>query len=511
MRVSLVGINRWGYRSLAGVLLRNWALRDPELSARVSVDLPDFDCGLPATEIARRLAAGGVDLAGFSCFVWNAGEVLAAARALKAASPATRIILGGPEAAATAERLLAENPAVDFVAAGEGEESFRALLHCLIGGDRPLSSVPGLLYREGGRVRRTPDSPLIALDQMPPVYADGGGEPDPERSLLETSRGCPFTCSFCDWGPRKMRYLPLERIERELASLVPRTGYVFLCDADIMMDGRRGSAIIAAFLRAARGVDCILHFETNPVFLTEDAVDLIARAPSKFHLAFGIQSVNPRAHEAVRRPFDLARAEANIDLLRRKAPASNYSFSLIYGLPGDDLEGFRATLDWALRRHAGHFCAGQLMMIPGADVNRQRDQFSIRHQAEPPYQALETSTMSRAEMARARELAVFAGLLLQFKPLLAVVFPGGPAGAAAFPAGSAVRRLERWIDRMRESSVDLTGGLPIATPSRRRPDELIHAAADLLRRDKLALAAALHATRRFADDERDAAAAGAAA
>jgi anaerobic magnesium-protoporphyrin IX monomethyl ester cyclase len=502
----LVGLNQWGYRSLAGILLRNWALRDAELAPRIAFELPDFDAAADPRDTARRLAASRPDLAGFSCFVWNIGRILEVVREFKAVSPGTRVILGGPEAAATAERLLETHAAVDFVAAGEGEETFLALLRCLALGDRALSAVPGLVYREGGVVRRTLDAPLIPLDATPPVYAEGGGEPSPVQSLLETSRGCPFLCSFCDWGPRKMRYVPLERIERELKSLVPRSGYIFLCDADILMDRARGAAIMEAFSRAAEGVECTLHFETNPIFLTEQVVDIVARAPRKFHLSFGLQSVNPRAHEAVRRTLDLRRVEANVDLLRRKAPDANYSFSLIYGLPGDDLEGFRETLDWALRRHAGHFCAGQLMMIPGADVNRQAAEFSIRHQAEPPYQATETATMSRADMTRARELSVFVGLLLQFKPLLELVFPRDGSETSARPRGAAVARLERWIARLREQHVDLTSGLPVADFDGYRPDERIRMAGERLRADPLTLAAAAYATRRFADDERAAAA-----
>ena len=498
-RVVLAGLNSWGYRSLAGPLLRNWAFRDPELAAAVRVDLPDFDAAADPSDTARRLAEGRYDLAGFSCFVWNAGQVLAVARELKRLSPSTTVVLGGPEAAATADRLLAREQSVDLVACGEGEETFAALLRCVALRDRPLSAVPGLARREGGGVTRSADAPLISLDGAPPVYEGGAGDPSPVQSLLETSRGCPFTCSFCDWGPRKMRYVPLPRVASELRALVRRSGYVFLCDADILMDRARGAAIMAAFLDAAEGVDCTLHFETNPAYLTPEAVALIARAPRKFHLSFGVQSVNPRAHEAVKRgTLDLAKVTANVDLLRREVPDASYSFSLIYGLPGDDLEGFRATLDWALRRHAGHFCAGQLMMIPGADVNRQAAEFAITHQDEAPYQAYETATMTRAQMRRARELSVWVGLLLQFKPLLGLVFPrGGDAG----PDGAAVERFERWVARLQALGVDLTAGLPAADTDGFRPDERIRAAGERLRADPLALAAALHATRRFADED----------
>lgn len=493
-RVSLVGLDRWGYRSLAGPLLRGWALRDARLAGRVRFDLHDFPHDAPVESVARALAAARPDVAGFSCFVWNVGLVRSVAARLKALRPGARVVLGGPQAAATATALLSECPAVDFVACGEGEVTFHALLRWLALGEGGPAQVPGLAYREGAALRRTAPAPLVSLEEAPAVYALGGG-PAGEQSLLETSRGCPFTCSFCDWGPRKMRYLPLERIEAELRALAPRTSYIFLCDADILMEKKRGVAILEAFSRAARGHDCTLHFETNPVFLWDEAIDVIAREPAKFQPAFGVQTVNPKAHEAVRRQLDLARVERALERLRRKAPSARYGLSLIFGLPGDDLQGFRATLDWALRWHAGHFCAGQLMMIPGADVHEQKLEFKIRHQAEPPYQAYETAAMPEADMRRARELSIHAGVMLSFAPLVERLFPR--ESTRALPPGAAVERLEAWIAFLNERGVDVSSGLPAFQVDEYRTDERILMASNALRADKLALAAFFHAAERF--------------
>lgn len=490
---SLVGLERWGYPSLAGPLLRDWARRDRGLDG-VGIELLDLPYALDADAAAARILEGGPSLVGFSCFLWNVEKALEVARRLKARAPGVRVVLGGPELSSTAEAVLAAHPEADWAAVGEGEETFRLLLRHAFLGEGRVADVPGLARREGGAVARSADAPLIDLASAPPVYADGGVVPG-DCALLETSRGCPFLCSFCDWGPRKMRYHPLERVEAELAALVERAKYVFLCDADILMDPERGLAILRAFARLAAGKPCTLHFESDPAFLGPEAVALIAADPGRYQVGFGLQSVNEETLRAIHRVPRVEKAGKALAALRAAAPTAQFGLSCIYGLPGEDLAGFRRTLDWALRYRPDCFCANQMLVIPGADVNADLRTYGVRAQPLPPYQILETAALPPERLRQARRLAFEAGVLMAFKPCAELLAPLLDACGEA--EGGRVALVEAWAARLAAAGVDLAFGEPVDETDHLRVDERVAASAARLREDRLATAAALQATRRF--------------
>jgi anaerobic magnesium-protoporphyrin IX monomethyl ester cyclase len=494
-KVALAGVIGYGYGNLAATCLRKWALRDPELAAAVDIECHEFQTGASPREAAQMLLRSRPALIGLSCYLWTSQQVFAICAELKRLSPETPLLLGGPDVASLPEETLRAHAAVDMVACGEGEETFRRLLRCRFLQDGALSAVPGLAYREDGRIVRNAAAPLIDLDAAPPVYAGGGPVP-PTRALLESSRGCPFLCSFCDWGPRKMRYVPLERLEAEFRALTREVRWIHLCDADLLMDKKRGLAVMEMFLRAAEGTPCTLKFDTNPTFLHREVVDVIARDPMKFYVTLGLQTVNPAAIARTERQLDLAKVESNLLYLEKAAPGAQVLFSIIFGLPDDDLAGFRRTLDWIFRWRFDRIGACQLLLIPGSDLARDAAATGVSHQAGAPYQVTRTATMTHADMAKARELAFYAELLGSIKPCLHAMQGAWAAGARA--PGERVAVFEGWIERLRGQGLDMTFGAPVLETDEFRIEERLNAPLRKLREDKLLLAALLQATRAYA-------------
>lgn len=482
-RAVLVGIGVWGYPNLAATYLKNWAERDPGLKGRVDIDIVDIRDDAPLEDYARRILALDPGLVGVSCFGWNSASVFELSRRLKAARPGIRIVVGGPDVASVPEKTLAAHPEVDFVACGEGEETFRLLLRSLFLQDGAIPAVPSLAYREQGEARLTAKAELIAFDAIPPVYAADCGLPE-GRALLESSRGCPFTCSFCDWGPRKMRYLPLPALERELRVLAPKARWIHLCDADLLMDQKRGLAVMEMFLDIAAGTGCTLKFDTNPLYVRKEVADLIARDPGRFYLTLGVQSVDAGVLEKTHRSADWGRIEQNLSYLWRVAPDAQLLASIIFGLPGDGLEGFRRTLDWCLRWPFDRIGASQLLVIPGSEIYREAAALGLRFDSRPPYPVLETPTMPAAEMRRARELAYHVEMLFNLR-LSRSLFPVGTA------PGEGIARLERWMGSLKQKGLDLSCGVDAGAPSTRMLTELANDATERLKGDPLALASIL--------------------
>src|SRR5262249_4925222 len=164
------------------------------------------------------LAARRPWLVGFTCYLWNIERTLWVARELKRLSPATRIVVGGPEITSDNAWVLDE-PAIDFAVVGEGEQTFAALLLGLLGDDTPPVAIPGL-YVAGTREAPTFRTPMPDLNALGSPYLAGILDADEEQMLLlETTRGCVFKCKFCYYPKSydKQYYLAPEAVSASLA------------------------------------------------------------------------------------------------------------------------------------------------------------------------------------------------------------------------------------------------------------------------------------------------------
>jgi radical SAM superfamily enzyme YgiQ (UPF0313 family) len=502
-RVILVSVDYFKIPELASVCLRNWARRDKELDG-VAIDFLRFPREDDPEAAALRILESRPALVGFTCYLWNIKMILDIARRVRRLSPSTAIVLGGAEVAPIPDRILGATAEVDFVALGEGEETFRLLLHAAVLRDRPLAQVPGLAFRENGAIVKTAVAPLIDLALVPAVY--GGGDLTDHNALLEAARGCPFLCSFCDWGPRKMRYVPLARLEGEIRDLSDRYKLVILCDADLLMDKKHGLAVMEMFYAATKkkkGREFALQFDTNPVFLCDKVIEIMSRDPEIFHLGFGLQSTNEETLKRIHRPFDMKKAESNLRRLKLAVPQARIGFTAIYGLPGDDLNSFRATVDWILKWKPTSFGPNQLMVLPGADLIDESHPSKFKYQSEPPYQVYETDVMSAADMAKARELSYYGSVLFAFRLMAyqsaADILFSGERDPLTMKTGARVLLLEGWIEHLKNAGIDLTFGMPILETDAFVVKERFNMALHRLETDKLTAAAVVHATRQYSE------------
>ncbi len=464
--IGMVEIHQWV--SISGHCLRNWVLRDAELRGRVDIRLRSYDAKKPDAFIAADILAEEPALVGFSCYVWSMSRIWKIAAILRRERPDLRIVMGGPEMASLDGEILRQHLEVDFVShVDEGEEVFLRLLRCLILGEGSLSDVPGIAYRDGNEIRSTAAPPFIDLDSTPDLYAGGFEFLDsirrspyssPAIFLLEASRGCPFTCKYCDWGDRKTRYVSMGKLEREFQALARvrlennRELLVFLTDADILMHQARGADILRSFLRATQGLACRLAFNTNPTFVNPGITDIIAQAPEKFHLSLGVQSINAPVLKKIDRAFDRGKVERNLSYLRKTAPRAEVRPQLIFGLPGDDLDGFRTSLDWVLRMETPNLELTPLCVLPGAPLYAEAGHLGLRYFPEPPYEVYETPTMSRDDMRHAAALSVYAKALFAVPECRDILISGTSSGADL----PYIRRLEKMMAYLRSVDLELT-------------------------------------------------------
>jgi radical SAM superfamily enzyme YgiQ (UPF0313 family) len=488
--------------SLASGCLRSWALADPDLAERVSIGYCDIPAGEDPKRAARRMAKNAPRLAGLSCYVWNLRQSLELAAALKGLLPEIRIVLGGPEAGGMARGLLESEPAVDFIALGEGEETFRRLLLFLAAGRGQVDEVPGLAFRKDGAVAATPKAPLIDLRKLGAPYAAGHvamPQRTPHHPVLEATRGCPFSCTYCVWGPKRMRYRAIEDIEADLRFMADKTPRIYCIDADILMSRRRALCVPKAFLRATEGRETKLIFGTNLMHLWPEVVDFFSKHPDRFCVNFGLQTVVPEVAKRIRRPLDIGALGARLRHFKEKCPSMQFGFGLIFGLPGDDLGGFKRGLEWTLSYHPSRIFVNHCVVLPGSELERRAKEQGLSYQKEPPHLMVETPAMSREDFGVARRLGVLVyllGLTKTFNDELNRLMD-----RRAGEGGTRVAALERWRRFLAAAGLDLCPEDAGWENGETTSLELVGCALRRIEKDPLLLAAVMKATRDFAARE----------
>ena len=351
----------------------------------------------PVALCAARILASDPDLVGFSMYVWNRTQTLAIAALLKAAKPGLIVFAGGAEATADTSGVLAD-PSMDFVLPGEGEELIVEAMRHLLGG-----------ATAGDIAAWAKPSPVKDLAVLPSPFLDGTLQPeDYGGALWELSRGCPFTCDFCyeARGTAGTRRIPLARVEAELELFEARgLREVFVLDPTFNYHKVQAKQVLR--LIAAKAPHIHFFFEVRSEFLDREMADLFAALHCT--LQIGLQSAHDDVLRNISRTFDQGDFEAKILLLHEAGVP--YGFDLIYGLPGDSLEGFRASVDFAMSLVPNHLDIFRLSVLPGTRLSETAVGLGLLHDARNPYSVIASPTFSATDMEQAARIARGADVL----------------------------------------------------------------------------------------------------
>lgn len=390
---------------------------DPELGARCSVLLVDSFPDEGARELADRVAGLSPDLVGFSLYLWNRDTALGAARRLRALLPDAVLFAGGPDATARPAGLVADPDAAssgpfDFVVAGEGEAATASALRSLLsGGD--FSGLQGVYAAApAGAAPEIPAPPCRAPIEdpasLPSPWLDGTLSPRAGGGTLwELARGCPYACAYCyeSKGERRLRRIPAARLSAEL-DLFVREGVasVFVLDPTFNADKERARELLDRIASAAP--DIHFHFEARAESLDRGLAKRFAAIGAS--LQIGLQTARPEIAEKVGRKLDRGLFASRIGLLNEEGAI--FGLDLIYGLPGDDLAGYRGSLDFALSLFPNNLDLFRLAVLPGTTLADEASALGLDWDREVPYLVRSSPTFSAADLAAAERLSTAADL-----------------------------------------------------------------------------------------------------
>jgi len=397
-RVLLVGIYDTNTVALAPEILRSYAQRFP-IAEKFDLRTLNFSIfSQNIDEMERRIRTEDAEIIGFSTYIWNVNLVRELARRLPGI-----IILGGPMVNEIDTNFFEANPNVDIVVSGEGEETFTELLESFAG-MRPLETIVGI---QTPTFRSPPRDVIQNLESVPSPYERIFQEnPELEWIAYETSRGCPFLCGFCTWGySKKMRYHSLERVFRDLDIILaqPSLDRIYLCDSSILLDKPRAKAILRHIIERNR--DIVIRYEFNAEHLDDEIIDLLLQLPEN-EFNFGVQTINPAALKTMRRPFHRDKFEGNYLKMVRRTERTHITMDVIYGLPGDDLEGYKSSLEYTLGfDNVNWILTNPLILLPGADFYRDRELHGIRVRDKESFIVESTASFPREQMSEAIKIS----------------------------------------------------------------------------------------------------------
>lgn len=391
------------------------------------------------------------DMVGISCYIWNIAYALDLVRDIHKVLPDTDIWLGGPEVSYDAPQLLVREPEVFGVMKGEGEEMFAALLECYrtlgctvrsLGWneqknvaaesvadsgrlpelqDRPetarvseisgnarvsafwhcMSQVAGLTYHGAdGIICDQPIRPVMDMSRIPFLYPSLKGF---ENRIVyyESSRGCPFSCSYCLSSiDKSVRFRDLKLVLPELDFfLEKRVPQVKFVDRTFNAKKSHAMAIWKHILEHDNGVTNF-HFEITADLLDEEELELISRMrPGLIQLEIGVQSTNTETIRAIRRKMDLKRLRYVLERINAGKNVHQH-LDLIAGLPFEDYESFGRSFNEVYSMEPEQFQLGFLKVLKGSYMHDMVEEYGLKYRGKAPYEVLSTKWLPYSDVLR---------------------------------------------------------------------------------------------------------------
>lgn len=364
------------------------------------VILKEYTINQPKDEILKDIYSSGADVVCFSCYIWNISFVRELIRDLVKILPKTAFWAGGPEVSYDAEKFLTEMPEMTGVMVGEGEKTFHDLLEFYIDGKDSLEEISGIAYRTGDKIIHNGWRELMDLSAIPFVYEHL--EKFENRIIYyESSRGCPFSCSYCLSSiDKKLRFRDLELVKIELQFFLDhRVPQVKFVDRTFNCKHEHAMTIWKYILEHDNGVTNF-HFEISADLLREEEMELMSQMrPGLIQLEIGVQSTNPETIRAIHRHMDLKKLEHCVNRVHSFRNIHQH-LDLIAGLPYEDYDTFHQSFNDVYRMKPDQLQLGFLKVLKGSLMQKEAEVYGIVYKEKEPYEVLSTNWLTYGEVLK---------------------------------------------------------------------------------------------------------------
>ena len=400
LKILLTAINaKYIHSNLAVYSLHSYAV-DHHKEYQEEIEIAEYTINQQVDEILMDLYKKKPDVLCLSCYIWNIQYVKQLLPEIHKILPETEIWLGGPEVSYDVRKEMNEFPQLRGVMCGEGEVTFLELAEHYHGTGKELKEIAGICYREGDEIIQTELRPVTDLSTIPFVYEDI----DKFKNKIiyyESSRGCPFSCSYCLSSIDKcLRFRDLELVKKELQYFIdneiPQVKFV---DRTFNCNHKHAMEIWTYLLEHDNG-KTNFHFEVAADLLNKEEIALIAQMrPGLIQLEIGVQSTNPKTVKEIHRTMKFEKVSEIVKQIQSVGNIHQH-LDLIAGLPYEDYESFRKSFNDVYALRPEQLQLGFLKVLKGSYMEEQTENYELVYQNRPPYEVLSTKWLPYEDVIR---------------------------------------------------------------------------------------------------------------
>ncbi|HCC07494.1 MAG TPA: B12-binding domain-containing radical SAM protein [Clostridiales bacterium] len=365
-----------------------------------SVEIGEYTINNNEDMIVQDIYKRKPDLLGFSCYIWNIDIVMKVVKNINKVLPDTKIFLGGPEVSFDGEKILSDNPEVSVIVLGEGEEKVLKLIRSWKQKE-DIAEVEGVIYREGDCISCNAPTSYMDLDSLGFIYEDKLDDFENKIIYYESSRGCPYRCSYClSSVDKKIRYRSLEKVFNELKIFLDnKIKQVKFVDRTFNCDGERAKNIWRYLKENDNGVTNF-HFEISADILDEEAINILKDVRTGyFQFEIGVQTTNTETLSIINRKMDFKKISKNVGMIKANENI-HLHLDLIAGLPKEGYESFKKSFNDVYSLKPEELQLGFLKVLKGTEMRDVAKEYGLIYKEEPPYEILYTEHMNFDEILR---------------------------------------------------------------------------------------------------------------
>ena len=400
MKVLLVGINaKYIHSNPAIYSLLAYAKKQ---GLGEYIELAEYTINQQREQILMDIYEKQPDVVAFSCYIWNIDMVLHLIGEVHQVLPKVDIWLGGPEVSFHPDQLLKKYSYVSGIMIGEGEETFSELVSNYVKLDKAylkqdvFSKIAGLYLDTG----YTPERCCMNLDDIPFFYED---LTDFENRIVyyESSRGCPFRCSYCLSSiDKQLRFRSLNLVKQELLffleNKVPQVKFI-----DRTFNAKHEHCMeIWSFIKEHDNGITNFHFEISADLLKKDELEILSSMRDGLvQLEIGVQTTNPQTIQEINRTMNLDKRQSSVEKINATQNIHQH-LDLIAGLPYEDYESFHKSFNDVYRMRPEQLQLGFLKVLKGSAMEEKSEEYGIVYHHDAPYEVLYTNWLSYADVIR---------------------------------------------------------------------------------------------------------------